>query len=189
MVWRVVLTLLHPVGLIFCSPSVVTRLVRACTECQCVFPSQDPAGFLVLFDVGAKASLTVAEYTVVIDDDSVSIKRGGEVVSDGDLAGKDRSIWVASVDGELSVGQGTVETHVKAVAILKNRLVNGVTFAAGSVVSNVEMRDADWNVNEFTAPEYDAKEGYIQFNQPNYLPTVSTSGFEVKFEVMAAKTV
>jgi len=66
--------------------------------------------------------------------------------------------------------------------------VNGVTFAAGSVVSNVEMRDADWNVNEFTAPEYDAKEGYIQFNQPNYLPTVSTSGFEVKFEVMAAKT-
>jgi len=176
------------VAIVLCALLALTSAASVELTAPASYQAEDPAGFLVLFDVGAKASLTVAEYTVVIDDDSVSIKRGGEVVSDGDLAGKDRSIWVASVDGELSVGQGTVETHVKAVAILKNRLVNGVTFAAGSVVSNVEMRDADWNVNEFTAPEYDAKEGYIQFNQPNYLPTVSTSGFEVKFEVMAAKT-
>ena len=96
-------------------------------------------------------------------------------------------MWVTLVDGELAAGQGTtIYANHKAVATKTAHLrnVKSVTFQAGSSVSNVVMTDAVSNIMEFTAPQWTGK--YVQFNQPQFLPTVSTDGFVFKFEVMGS---
>jgi len=75
--------------------------------------------------------------------------------------------------------------NVAAVVMdIKERHIANVAFSKGSAVGNVHFADAVVNTHEFTAPP--SAGFYNQFNQPHYLPKVSSAGFAMQFDVMTS---